>query len=260
MRSAKARPLVQIELHGAIAHIQLVRPEKRNALSISMIRRLDELFGSLPGSVAAVVLEGKGEHFCAGLDLSEIQESTPAAGIARSQSWYAAFAKIQFGSVPVVTVMQGAVVGGGLELACSTHIRVAEETAYYALPEGQRGIFVGGGGSVRIPKIIGFSRMTDLMLTGRVYGALEGQQLGLSHYVTPPGEGLKKAHELAERIASNAPLSNFAIMHALPRIAEQPMEHGLFTEALMAALSADDTQAKKRVKAFLDKKAGKVGR
>jgi enoyl-CoA hydratase/carnithine racemase len=150
------------------------------------------------------------------------------------------------------------VVGGGLELASSTHIRVAEASAFYGLPEGQRGLFVGGGGSARIPRLIGVSRMTDMMMTGRVLDAAEGQQLGISQYLVGEGEGLSKAFELAGRVAQNAPLSNFAIMQALPRIADMSQSDGLFVESLMAAVAQGDEAAKERVRAFLDGRASKV--
>jgi enoyl-CoA hydratase/carnithine racemase len=162
--------------------------------------------------------------------------------------------------VPVVAVLQGAVVGGGLELACAAHIRVAEPSAFYALPEGQRGIFVGGGGSVRVPRTIGVARMTDMMLTGRVYSAEEGQQFGISHYLVGAGEGLNKGLELARSIAANAPLTNFAVMHALPRIAEAAQDHGMLMEALMSGIAQADPEAKKRMQSFLDKRAPKVGK
>ncbi len=136
--------------------------------------------------------------------------------------------------MPVVSVLHGAVVGGGLELAAATHIRVAETSTYYALPEGSRGIFVGGGGSVRVPRLIGIARMMDMMLTGRTYGAEEGQALGLSHYLVDAGAGLAKGIELATRIAGNTPMTNFAVMHVLPRIAEQDRASGYLTEALIA--------------------------
>ena len=87
----------------------------------------------------------------------------------------------------MVAVLHGAVVGGGLELAAACHLRVAERSAYYALPEGQRGIFVGGGGSVRLPRLIGVARMIDMMLTGRTLSAEEGQAIGLSHYLVEHG-------------------------------------------------------------------------
>ncbi|MBS7781171.1 MAG: crotonase/enoyl-CoA hydratase family protein [Comamonas sp.] len=250
--------LVTLEIDGAVAIITLNRPEKRNALSLRVIEHLRECFASLPTTVRVAILAGAGTHFSAGLDLSELSESTAAEGIQHSLAWYEAFSKIQFGRIPVIGVLQGAVVGGGLELASCLHVRVAEESAYFGLPEGQRGIFLGGGGSVRVSKLIGFSRVTEMMLTGHVVNAQEGHAIGLAHYVTPAGEGLRKARELAERIAGNAPLSNFAILNALPLIAEQPMSHGLLTEALMATVTQSAPEAKERVAAFLDKRAAKV--
>jgi enoyl-CoA hydratase/carnithine racemase len=175
-----------------------------------------------------------------------------------SRMWHAAFDAIQFGRVPVVAALHGAVVGGGLELASACHIRVAEASAYYGLPEGQRGIFVGGGGSARIPRLIGVARMTDLMMTGRVYDAEEGLAVGLSQYVVGEGEGVKRAIALATRIAGNAPMSNFAVMHALPRIADQAQSEGLFTESLMAAVAESTPEAQSRLRAFLEGRAGKV--
>jgi enoyl-CoA hydratase/carnithine racemase len=152
------------------------------------------------------------------------------------------------------------VIGGGLELAAACHIRIAGRSAFYALPEGQRGIFVGGGGSVRISRLIGVARMMDMMLTGRTYTAEEGLSIGLSQYLVDGRDAaLTKASELAERIAGNAPLTNFAILQALPRIAEQGMSEGLLTEALMSAIAQGEPEAKARVAAFLAKRAPKVG-
>ena len=99
-----------------------------------------------------------------------------AAAVNHSRAWQRCFEKIEFGPAPVVAVLKGAVIGGGLELAAAAHIRVSEPTAYYALPEGQRGIFVGGGGSVRLPRLIGVARMADMMLTGRVYAARKARR------------------------------------------------------------------------------------
>jgi enoyl-CoA hydratase/carnithine racemase len=251
-------PLLQVGLAGALAHVRLNRAAKRNAISDDLIAQLHTAFVNLPTDVRAVVLSGDGEHFCAGLDLSELVERDVAEGVLHSRMWHAAFDAIQFGRVPVIAVLQGAVVGGGLELASACHIRVAEASAYFGLPEGQRGLFVGGGGSARIPRLIGVARMSDMMLTGRVYCAEEGERAGLAHYLVADGGGLAKAIELARRIAGNAPLSNFAVMHALPRIADQSQSEGLFTESLMAAVAESTPEAKDRLRAFLDKRAGKV--
>ena len=249
---------LHFEMRGAVAVVRLSRPTKRNALGDGLILALRNLFETLPAEAKAAVIHGEGDHFCAGLDLSELKERDAGQGLMHSRSWHAALDRVQFGPVPVVAALHGAVVGGGLELASACHIRAADETAFYALPEGSRGIFVGGGGSVRIPKLIGVARMTDMMLTGRVYNAAEGERIGLAQYLTPAGQSFAKAIELAERIAQNAPLTNYALMHALPRIAEQPADQGFLTEALMSAIAQSAPEAKNRVKAFLDGKAAKV--
>jgi len=252
--------LLKVEHAGPITHVRLNRPAKRNAISDGLVAQLQTAFVNLPEATRVVVLSGEGDHFCAGLDLSELGERSVAEGILHSRSWHAAFQQIQLGRVPVIAVLHGAVVGGGLELASSTHIRVAEASAFYGLPEGQRGLFVGGGGSARIPRLIGVARMADMMLTGRVYDAEEGARIGLSQYVVEDGKGLAKALALAEKVAANAPLSNFAVMHALPRIADMGQDEGLFTESLMAAIAQGDDAAKSRMRAFLDGKAGKVAK
>jgi (methylthio)acryloyl-CoA hydratase len=251
-------PSLAAHAQGEVAVLRLSRPEKRNALDDETILGIEGFFDALPDTAKAVVIHGEGEHFSAGLDLSELTERDIVEGVAHSRMWHRVFDAIQFGRMPVVAVLHGGVIGGGLELAAAAHVRVAERSAFYALPEGQRGIFVGGGGSVRIPRLIGVARMMDMMLTGRAYGADEGQAMGLSHYLVGADEGLPKAMELARRIAGNAPLTNFAVMHVLPRIAESDPASGLLTEALMAAIAQNDEEAKARLKAFLEKRAPKV--
>jgi enoyl-CoA hydratase/carnithine racemase len=251
-------PSLRAERRGDIAILTLMRSHKRNALDDPTVFGIEAFFEALPEGVKAVVLAAEGEHFSAGLDLSELTERNVAQGIAHSRSWHRAFDRIEFGKVPVVAVLHGAVVGGGLELAAATHVRVAEASTYYALPEGTRGIFVGGGGSVRVPRLIGVSRMMEMMLTGRTYGAEEGQALGISHYLVAPGAGLAKGIELARRIAGNTPMTNFAVMHVLPRIAEQDRASGYLTEALIASIAQGDDEAKARLKAFLEKRAPKT--
>jgi enoyl-CoA hydratase/carnithine racemase len=243
---------------GDVAILRLSRAEKRNALDEATIHGIETFFTRLPKDIKAVVLHGAGEHFSAGLDLSDLTERSVADGVQHSRLWHRVFDQIQFGKVPVVAVLHGAVVGGGLELAAACHLRVAERSAYYALPEGSRGIFLGGGGSVRLPRLIGVSRVMELMLTGRTYGAEEGQTFGLSHVLVDDGKGLAKGIELAERVATNAPLSNFAVMHVLPRIAESDPASGLLTESLMAAIAQGSDDAKARLKDFLEKRGKKV--
>jgi (methylthio)acryloyl-CoA hydratase len=251
---------LQAERRGAVAVLKLARAEKRNALDDPTVAGIAAFFTSLPDGINAVVLAGEGEHFSAGLDLAELSERDVLAGIEHSRSWHRAFERIEFGKVPVVAMLHGAVVGGGLELAAAAHVRVAERSAFYALPEASRGIYVGGGASVRLPALIGVSRVMEMMLTGRTLSAEEGQAIGLSHYLVDNGTGFAKALELAERIAGNAPFTNYAVMQLLPRIARSDPAAGFATEALAAAIAQGESEAKARLKAFLEKRGPKVAR
>jgi enoyl-CoA hydratase/carnithine racemase len=255
-----ALDLLVLQRAGPVFHLRLNRPAKRNSISDGLLAQIHTVIVNLPKDVRALVLSGEGEHFCAGLDLSEVSERTVAEGMQHSRAWHACFDALQYGPVPVIAVLHGAVVGGGLELAASAHLRVAEDGTFYALPEGTRGIFVGGGGSVRIPRLLGSSRMTDMMLTGRSFDADEGQAFGLSNYRVGNGQGLAQALGLGLKIAQNAPLSNYAITQALPRIADLPAADGLFVESLMSSIAQGDEAAKERVRAFLEKRAAKVSR
>lgn len=258
MNQSELTPLYQLEMIGAIARITICRAKKRNALSDELVNALRTCFETLPANARVAVLHGEGDHFCAGLDLSEVRENSTTEAVQHSRMWHAAFERVQFGHVPVIAVLHGAVIGGGLELASAAHIRVAEASAFYALPEGQRGLFVGGGGSVRISRLIGVSRMTDLMLTGRVLNAEEGHAAGVTQYLVANGEGMTKAMALAEKIAANAPMTNYGVMHVLPRIADQSIQDGMVTESLMAAVAASDPETRGRLAAFLDMKSNKV--
>lgn len=250
--------LLTYELADGIARIGLNRQAKRNALSDRVIDALETAIVKANREAGAVVLFGHGDHFSAGLDLAEHAERTLIEGIANSRRWHEVFTRIERAPVPWFSVLHGGAIGGGLELAASTHVRIAGDNAFFALPEGTRGIFVGGGGSVRIARLIGASRMTDMMLTGRVVTPVEAERWGLVHYVVPAGEQMAKALELAARAAGNAPFSNYAIIEALPRIQEMGRDEGLFLESLVASVASATPEAHARLRAFLDRKEGKI--
>lgn len=252
--------LVTYELREGVAYVGLNRPEKRNAISDRFVEALAGVIARAENEAKAAVLFGHGDHFCAGLDLSEHVEKTPIEGVRGSRRWHRVFDGIERGTIPWVSALHGAVVGGGLELASSTHVRVADETAFFALPEGQRGIFVGGGGSVRAARLMGVARMSDMMLTGRVVSAHEGEAWNLVQYVVEKGAALEKAGELARKAAGNAELSNYAVINALPRIQDMSSEDGLFVESFVASFTATSPEAGERLRAFLEKRAAPLKR
>ncbi len=249
---------VSYELEGEVAVLGLRRPEKRNAISDRVVEAIAEAASRAADEAKSAVLWGDGTHFCSGLDLGEHVEKSPMEQVRGSRRWHRAFDIIERGSIPFVSALQGAVVGGGFELAASTHIRVADPTAFFGLPEGQRGIFVGGGGSVRIARLIGSARMADMMLTGRTVSAAEMEGWGGVSYLADADAAFDKAMDLATRMAANAEMSNWAVLNALPRIRDMSAEDGLFTESLMATLASTTDEAKGRLRAFLEKRAGKV--
>ncbi len=252
---------IAVERNGNVAILTLNRVEKRNALSDALVLGLQTFFSTIPSDVQAVVMQGAGDNFCAGLDLNELQQTDIAQSFETSQIGQRLNDTVQFCKVPVIAVLKGAVIGGGLELASAAHIRIAESSAYYALPEGTRGIFLGSGGSVRLPRLIGASTVMEMMLSGRVFDAQEAHdRLRLSHYLVQSGEGLAKAMSIAAKVTANAPLANFAIIQALPRIVEQDPQAGLFTEMLMVGIAQDDDEAKRRLRDFLERKMNKVVR
>ena len=253
------RGTLTVERREEILLVRLSRPAKRNAMNDEMVLELEQVFSNIPEGVKSAVIFGEGKHFSAGLDLSELTDRDVVQGFHHSRMWHRAMDSVQFGSVPVVAVLHGACVGGGLELASACHIRVAESSAFYALPEGQRGIFVGGGASVRVPKLIGMARMADMMFTGRVITSEEGMTMGISQYLTAEGQGLAKGVELAKKISCNTTITNYALMHVLPRITDSSQEQASMLESLIAAISANEPEAKGRMNAFLAGKAKKVG-
>jgi (methylthio)acryloyl-CoA hydratase len=250
--------LITYRLDGKVATLGLNRPDKRNAINDAVIDALRAAVLRAHEEADVAVLHGHGPNFCAGLDLAEaLQRATgqikPRAK-RRRHNWHEVFDLIARGPIPFVGALHGAVVGGGLELALATHLRVCDEGAFFGLPEGQRGIFVGGGGTVRIQRVVGTTVMTDMMLTGRLLNAAEGEREHIVRYVVPPGQALAKAQELAARIGQNSVETNWMIVNVLPRVQDLSHDDGLFMEQLNSNRQRPP-EAEARLREFVDGKA-----
>lgn len=240
--------------------VTLNRPDKRNALDVATIEELVRFFSTAHANrVRAVVLAGAGDHFCAGLDLVEHWKAdrSPDDFMHVCLRWHEAFNKMEYGGVPVIAALTGAVVGGGLELASAAHVRVMDATTYFALPEGQRGIFTGGGATIRVSDLIGKSRMIDMILMGRVYQGQEAADLGLAQYRTE-GSSLEMAIELADKAAANLPLTNFAICSAISHMNNMSALDAAYAEAVVAGVVNTQPAARERLEAFANKTAARV--
>jgi enoyl-CoA hydratase/carnithine racemase len=250
--------VVTYKLEGQIALIGLNRPDKRNAISEEVINGLRSAVQRAHDEADVGILYGHGSNFSAGLDLAEILKRAtgeiPAPRKRRRHNWHEVFDLVARGPIPFVAALHGPVLGGGLELACAAHLRVCDEQTLFGLPEGQRGIFVGGGGTVRVQRVIGTSAMMDLMLTGRLLNAAEALAHHIVRYVTPPGQALDKAKELATRIAQNTPDTNWKIINVLPRVQDLSHDDGLFMEQLNSAMTRPP-EAAERLRQFVEGKA-----
>ena len=249
---------ISYELRGSVAWIGLERPDKRNAISMAVLQGLEAATRRAQDEARAMVLFGRGPCFCAGLDLAEHRAREAEAVFHHSREWHRVFTGIRRGRVPAVAALHGATVGGGLELAASCHLRVADASAFFALPEGRRGIYVGGGASVHVARLIGVSRMADMMLTGRVLDAVAAERAGLVNYLEPEGGAQARAGELAEKVAEMAPLTVLGVLQALPRIQSMGEDDGLFVESMMAALAQTGAEAASGLADFVEKRGAKV--
>jgi len=244
---------------AGIATVTLNRPEKRNALNAATVEDLIALFSALPrAGVRAAILRAEGPHFCAGLDLVEhhAEDRRPEAFMHLCLRWHEAFNKMEYGGVPIIAALKGAVVGGGLELASAAHVRVADRGTYFALPEGQRGLFTGGGATIRVADLVGKARMIDMMLTGRVYQGDEAISVGLAQYLVDDSEA--EARRLAELAAQNPPLSNFAICSAISHMQNMSALDAAYAESVVAGIVNTQPASRDRLAAFADGSAARV--
>ncbi len=252
---------IEAEVSDDVVVAKLNRPDKRNALDEDFVDQIEAFFRSVARSSAkAVVLGANGKDYCAGLDLVEhyLEDRSAEDFMLICRKWHKAFEAMQFCGVPVVAALKGAVVGGGLELASAAHIRVADATTYFALPEGQRGIFTGGGATVRVAKLVGEARMMDMMLTGRVYQGEEAVRVGLCQYALDEDDSLPKAIEIARRASENPPLSNLAITSGISHIGNMPSTDAFFAEAFIAGITNTQPASRERLAAFANKTAPKT--
>jgi (methylthio)acryloyl-CoA hydratase len=251
---------IEIEMRGKIAILTLNRPALRNALDEAAIEVLDRFFDRPDPAVRAVVLRAAGPHFCAGLDLREHYEKnrSPVEFMRMCQAWHRAFDKMQFGSIPIIAALKGAVVGGGLELAAATHVRVAERSTFFALPEGQRGVFTGGGATVRVARIMSPARMIDMMIAARTYDVERGYQSGLAHEIVEEGEGEARAIAIAEAAAEHYDVTNFGILTGISRINDMSTTDGLFAESLLAGMVMTNPDLRPSLEKFFAKQAPRL--
>lgn len=256
---ARSEPeLVLYEVQEGVARITLNRPEKYNALSLPLLRQLTEAFdrAEADAEVRAVVLAGAGRAFCAGADIGEM---AGLSSLADAEQWVQERAghlqRVARCPKPVVAAIHGYALGGGLELAMQADLRVAGQQAWLGQPEIQLGLMPGAGGTQRLARLIGPSRALRWVWTGERMSAQQALALGLVDEVVPDDQVLATAHELAGRLARQAPLAVRFIKRCIWEGLEMPLAQGLAMERQAFAQLLVTRDGQEGVRAFLEKRA-----
>ena len=241
----------------AVAIIQLHRPQKKNALNADLRRELEECFKKVADdrAVRVAIITGGEEVFCAGADISEIQESTSAESAYRhSREFQIICDQIEGLPQPVVAAVSGYALGGGCELALACDFRIASTTAKLGLPEIKIGAFPGGGGTQRLPRLIGASKAKELIFTGDPITAEEALTLGLVMKVVPKEKLLEEAKSFAAKLAALPRLALQASKNLINRGLEMELNSGLELEARCFGTFAMTHDLHEGTLAFLEKR------
>ncbi len=247
---------LQLETAGRVATVTIDRPEKRNALNAQVRRELLAALDALEADegVRVVVITGAGEKaFVAGADISEFAERTPIEQRAAMEG-RRVFEAIAAFPRPVIASINGYALGGGCELALACDLRIAARSARFGQPEVNLGILPGGGGTQRLPRLVGLGRAMRLALTGELIGADEAERIGLVDEVVDDDKLSERTAELAESIARHSPVALKLIKEAVRASAEMPLAAGLALERelFITAFSSEDRT--EGVAAFLEKR------
>jgi enoyl-CoA hydratase len=248
---------VQYKEEGAVATIQLNRPEKKNSLNERMRLELEELLEEIAQkeTVRAVIITGGTEIFCAGADISEIEGTKSAeAAYRHAREFQLLFDQVESLPQPVIAAVSGYALGGGCELALAADFRIASETAHFGLPEIKIGAFPGGGGTQRLTRLIGVAKAKEMILTGDPITAQEALPIGLVMKVTSKEKCLEEANSLAAKLAALPRLALQASKMLINRSQEVDLATGLEFEARTFGSIALTHDLAEGTKAFLEKR------
>jgi len=246
-----------VEVEGPCAILRLTRPEKRNALTTETLVAIAEAAERFDvGSEARVlILTGEGSAFSAGADLAQALElRTGPETLKWNRAWQRAARALERSPLPAIAAIGGACMTGGLELALACDLRLAGEDAGFAITSAAIGSVAGGGGTQRLPRLIGPGRAKDLLFSARVVDAAEALELGLVERVVPAGEHLAGAKAWAAEIAAQAPLSLWLAKWAVNRGMEMTLEGGIDWEASLSAHAFATEDRSEGMQAFLEKR------
>jgi enoyl-CoA hydratase/carnithine racemase len=251
---------VLYEKKGPIAYVTLNRPKVLNALNTKTWENLRTAFEAArdDDEVRGVIITGAGDKaFIAGADINELAQLTAIKGEESSSFGQAVLNLVENLGKPVIAAINGFALGGGCETAMACTIRIASETAKFGQPEVKLGVLPGGGGTQRLPRLVGKGRALQLILTGEMITAQEAYRIGLVNDVVPAANVMARAEAILKQIFSNAPIAVKYSLDAVNKGLETSQAEGLSLEASFFGLCSGTEDKKEGTFAFLEKRTAK---
>ena len=247
---------ILVEKKEGIGYLTLNRPEVRNAFNQEMIDEIRDALRLIDRDeeTRVLIITGAGKAFQAGADIAELSIMKPMELLRWNEGVVRINAALEKLRQPVIAAINGAAMGGGMELAISCTLRVIAESAKMALPEVKLGIIPGTGGTQRLPRLIGKGRAAELVLTGGILDAAEAHRIGLVNKVVPHGEALGAAEKLAKEIIANAPIAVELAKDALEVGKDLPLEHAVQYSQKNCVTCFSTEDMKEGMAAFLEKR------
>ena len=249
---------VLYEKKASIAYVTINRPKVLNALNQATWRELQTAFEAArkDEEVRGVIVTGAGDKaFIAGADIGELSKVTAVEAEKSSSSGQAVLNLVENLGKPVIAAINGFALGGGCETAMACTIRIASESAKFGQPEVKLGLLPGGGGTQRLPRLVGKGRALQLILTGEVIGAQEAYRIGLVNEVVPAADLISRAEAILKQIFSNAPVAVKYSLEAVNKGLDTSQAEGFALEASFFGLCAATEDKKEGTSAFLAKRA-----
>jgi enoyl-CoA hydratase/carnithine racemase len=249
---------VLYEKKGAIAYVTVNRPNVLNALNTPTWRDLRTAFENARAdvTVSGIILTGSGDKaFIAGADIGELAHATAVEAERSSRFGQEVLDLIENLGKPVIAAVNGFALGGGCETAMACTIRIAVDTAKFGQPEVSLGLVPGGGGTQRLPRLVGKGRALQLILSGEMISAQEAHRIGLVNEIVPVAQLILRAEAILKKIASNAPIAVRFALEAANKGMETSQSEGLLLEASYFGLCAATEDKREGTSAFLEKRA-----
>jgi enoyl-CoA hydratase/carnithine racemase len=243
---------------GGVAYVTVNRPKVLNALNQRTWEDLRNAFEEAQGDAAVrgVILTGAGDKaFIAGADISELAQVTAVEAQKSSTFGQGVLDLIENLGKPVIAAVNGFALGGGCETAMACTIRIAAEHAKFGQPEVKLGVIPGGGGTQRLPRLVGRGRALQLILTGEMISAQEAYRIGLVNEVVPAADVIPRAEAILKQIFANAPLAVKYSLEAVNKGLETSQDEGLALEASYFGICSGTEDKKEGTQAFLQKRA-----